>query len=210
VLGAHAFVVRFFGRGGDDRLLVVNLGHDEHFSPAPEPLLAPPTGGAGRCAGRARPRLRRIRDVPARSADGWRLPGESAVLLAPSAEGEEPAGEPWPELDRDRRAAPTIARGRHEGSSAPLPWPGEERAGPDLLTREWLVTNGLGGYASGTVAASPPAASRPARGLPAVALRAHDDAQRRRGGGLPSGRDLPSPGGEEHEETQAPLPARST
>ena len=41
VLGLHAFVVRFFGEGGDDRLLVVNLGHDEHFSPAPEPLAGP-------------------------------------------------------------------------------------------------------------------------------------------------------------------------
>src|SRR5579883_362356 len=38
----------------------------------------------------------------------------------------------------------------------PMPWEGTEesrREGlPDLLSREWLVTNGLGGYASGTVA----------------------------------------------------------
>lgn len=33
-----------------------------------------------------------------------------------------------------------------------LPWPGEDvGASEPLLTREWLVTNGLGGYASGTV-----------------------------------------------------------
>lgn len=33
-----------------------------------------------------------------------------------------------------------------------MPWPGDEPAGPEpLLTREWLVTNGLGGYAAGTV-----------------------------------------------------------
>jgi predicted glycogen debranching enzyme len=33
-----------------------------------------------------------------------------------------------------------------------IPWPGREDSGPDSgLTREWLVTNGLGGYASGTL-----------------------------------------------------------
>jgi predicted glycogen debranching enzyme len=33
-----------------------------------------------------------------------------------------------------------------------MPWPGEDTAEPDpLITREWLVTNGLGGYASGTI-----------------------------------------------------------
>src|SRR6266508_1637988 len=34
-----------------------------------------------------------------------------------------------------------------------LAWPPADAAEPDaLVTREWLVTNGLGGYASGTVA----------------------------------------------------------
>ena len=34
-----------------------------------------------------------------------------------------------------------------------IPWPIEDRDNPDaLVTREWLVTNALGGYASGTVA----------------------------------------------------------
>jgi len=33
-----------------------------------------------------------------------------------------------------------------------IPWPGVGEAGWEtLLSREWLVTNGLGGYASGTV-----------------------------------------------------------
>ena len=34
-----------------------------------------------------------------------------------------------------------------------LPWPPDDVDEPDLLQSEWLVTNGLGGYASGTVAA---------------------------------------------------------
>src|SRR5437764_6392323 len=34
-----------------------------------------------------------------------------------------------------------------------MPWRGAEGATPDLLlSREWLVTNGLGGYSSNTVA----------------------------------------------------------
>ncbi len=42
-LGSHAFLLRFFCTGGD-RLIVVNLGPDLTLAPAPEPLLAPPTG----------------------------------------------------------------------------------------------------------------------------------------------------------------------
>src|ERR671910_468799 len=34
-----------------------------------------------------------------------------------------------------------------------MPWSGDRAPEPEpLVTREWLVTNGLGGYASGTVA----------------------------------------------------------
>ena len=33
-----------------------------------------------------------------------------------------------------------------------IPWPPPDANDPEaLVTREWLVTNGLGGYASGTV-----------------------------------------------------------
>jgi maltooligosyltrehalose trehalohydrolase len=43
VLAADTFVLRFFCNDHqDDRLLVVNLGRDLTFNPAPEPLLAPP------------------------------------------------------------------------------------------------------------------------------------------------------------------------
>src|SRR5262245_43293123 len=39
-----------------------------------------------------------------------------------------------------------------EGPVRRIPWPPPDRDDPDaLVTREWLVTNGLGGYASGTV-----------------------------------------------------------
>jgi maltooligosyltrehalose trehalohydrolase len=43
VLGRRAFVLRYFAeRAEDERLLLVNFGQQVLFSPAPEPLLAPP------------------------------------------------------------------------------------------------------------------------------------------------------------------------
>jgi maltooligosyltrehalose trehalohydrolase len=85
VLGESAFVLRFFAGGTEDRLLLVNLGHTLHLSPAPEPLLAP-VASAGwtlrwssedpRYGGSGMPGLE--------TTDAWRLPAESAVVLAPA------------------------------------------------------------------------------------------------------------------------------
>lgn len=84
VLGAGAFVLRFFGSAGDDRLLIVNLDRDMTYQPAPEPLLAPPAerrwsvlwssedtryGGTGRTEPEVEGR--------------WRITGHAAVLLHP-------------------------------------------------------------------------------------------------------------------------------
>ncbi|HEX3597564.1 MAG TPA: malto-oligosyltrehalose trehalohydrolase [Polyangiaceae bacterium] len=44
VLGAEAFLLRFMGDGGDDRLLLVNLGRDLDVRHQAEPLIAPPAG----------------------------------------------------------------------------------------------------------------------------------------------------------------------
>jgi maltooligosyltrehalose trehalohydrolase len=87
VLGDEAFVLRYFVEGGQDRILVVNLGRDLHLDPAPEPLLAPPAhciweilwssenpqyGGCG---------------TPALDTEeNWQLPGNAAVLLRPRRE----------------------------------------------------------------------------------------------------------------------------
>ncbi|HEV7534054.1 MAG TPA: alpha-amylase family glycosyl hydrolase, partial [Acidimicrobiia bacterium] len=46
VLGPGAFVVRFFGSSGQDRLLIINLGPDLRLVPNPEPLLGPPAEGS--------------------------------------------------------------------------------------------------------------------------------------------------------------------
>ena len=95
VLGKHAFVLRFLADGANNRLLIVNLGHELQLVSCPEPLLAPPIecrwvtmfstedpqyGGNG--------------TGPVESEDdGWRIPPEAAVVLAP--ERDEELGS-WP------------------------------------------------------------------------------------------------------------------
>lgn len=83
VLGAQSFLLRYFAIG-KDRLLIVNLGRDLRLVPAPEPLLAPPDGSQWgviwssedvRYGGGGTP--------PLETEDGWHIPGEAAVLLAP-------------------------------------------------------------------------------------------------------------------------------
>ena len=158
VLGEHAFVLRFFGKDGDDRLLVVNLGADEHLTPAPEPLLAPPEGRPGTVLWSSEAqRYGGDGTFPPDSVDGLAA-ARGGRRRARSRPGhQEPAGEPWPELSK----AAARRSGDHEGQRMKevirrYPWPGEGRAGwADLLSKEWLVTNGLGGYASGTVCGVP-------------------------------------------------------
>jgi maltooligosyltrehalose trehalohydrolase len=85
VLGDDAFLLRFFGDGGDDRLLLVNLGRDLILSEAPEPLLAPPEHHAWRVLlSTESARYGGCGIGPVESDGGWRLPGEAAVLLAPA------------------------------------------------------------------------------------------------------------------------------
>jgi predicted glycogen debranching enzyme len=50
-----------------------------------------------------------------------------------------------------------------------LPWPGRDHPWEDLVTREWLVSNGMGGYASGTICGVP---TRRFHGLLVAALPA--------------------------------------
>jgi maltooligosyltrehalose trehalohydrolase len=84
VLAPGAFVLRFFAEGGDDRLLIINLGRDLHFSPAPEPLLAPPEG----CRWENHWSTEDVRydgcGTPLLDVDGgWQVPGEAAAVLVP-------------------------------------------------------------------------------------------------------------------------------
>lgn len=83
VLGPRAFALRFFGKEGDDRLLVVNLGPDLDLRPAPEPLLAPVKGGAWRLVWSSDdPRYGGPGAVHPCGPDGWQLSGGSALFLS--------------------------------------------------------------------------------------------------------------------------------
>jgi maltooligosyltrehalose trehalohydrolase len=106
VLGAEAFVLRFFGEGGDDRLLLVNLGADLGLNPAPEPLLAPPEGMLWtllwssedtRWGGSGTP--------PLETRNNWCIPGRSAVVMRPAPAGEvrDPAGGDGPSEEEETR-----------------------------------------------------------------------------------------------------------
>lgn len=89
VLGEQAFVLRFFAVDGNDRLLVVNLGPLLEPGIVPEPLLSPPDRDRGweriwssedPCYGGA------AAPAPELENGSWRIPAESATLLA--AHGE--------------------------------------------------------------------------------------------------------------------------
>ncbi|MBK8174986.1 MAG: malto-oligosyltrehalose trehalohydrolase [Rhodospirillales bacterium] len=85
VLGAAAFVLRFFTADGDDRLLLVNLGADLHLDPAPEPLLAPPVGCTWSLAWSSEdPRYGGLGTPAIYSEDNWKMPGNCAVVMQPT------------------------------------------------------------------------------------------------------------------------------
>jgi maltooligosyltrehalose trehalohydrolase len=84
VLAPRAFVLRYFGGDGDDRLLLVNLGRDLHLEVAPEPLLAPPEDQEWTLLWSSEsPSYGTGGTAPVETEAGWFLPGESAVVLRP-------------------------------------------------------------------------------------------------------------------------------
>jgi maltooligosyltrehalose trehalohydrolase len=82
VLGGEAFLLRYFGENGANRLLLVNLGDDLHLDAAPEPLLAPPEHSGWELLWSSEdPRYEGSGTPPVYSEANWRLPAHSAVLL---------------------------------------------------------------------------------------------------------------------------------
>lgn len=108
VLGPRAFVIRFFHGGVGDRLLLVNFGTDQFLDRAPEPLLAPPQGHAwGVCWSSDDPAYGGTGTAHPEVRDGWRLPGEAAIVMAP-----EPV--PPDHAQVDRKASEKLAKERRE------------------------------------------------------------------------------------------------
>jgi maltooligosyltrehalose trehalohydrolase len=84
VLGPLAFAIRFFGEGGDSRLLLLNLGRDLYPMPGAEPLLAPPPGMDWTALWFSEhPRYEGFAIPPLEEGYQWRLAGNSALVLAP-------------------------------------------------------------------------------------------------------------------------------
>lgn len=86
VLSPTGFVLRFFTPDyRDDRLLVVNLGTDLDFNPAPEPLLAPPEErGWTKLWSSDDPEYGGCGTPQLDTEENWRIPGQAAVLLGPA------------------------------------------------------------------------------------------------------------------------------
>jgi maltooligosyltrehalose trehalohydrolase len=92
VIGPEAFLLRWLSPDGNDRLLIINLGREFHWSSLSEPLMAPPVG----CEWRLRFSSNHPRyggsGVAAISMVNLTIPGHTAVLLTPQlapAEGGE-------------------------------------------------------------------------------------------------------------------------
>ena len=83
ILSADALVVRFFSPSQDeDRLLVVNLGADLIYKPAPEPLLAPPSHRYWHlCWSSDDPRYGGPGIINPCDVNGWHIPGTSATFF---------------------------------------------------------------------------------------------------------------------------------
>jgi maltooligosyltrehalose trehalohydrolase len=86
VLGGTAFVLRFFGGGGDDRLLLVNLSSDLTLKPMPEPLLAPPAGRVWQLTWSSEDVRYGGSGTPPFDGDHpWTLPGHAALVMTAGA-----------------------------------------------------------------------------------------------------------------------------
>ena len=89
VLANETFLLRFFGEDGDDRLLIVNYGHEFNPSSAAEPLLAPPAIGHWRILWSSEDLKYGGYGIAAfETARGLHIPGHTAVVLAPADAGE--------------------------------------------------------------------------------------------------------------------------
>jgi maltooligosyltrehalose trehalohydrolase len=82
VLWSEAFLLRFFGADGDDRLLIINLGMDLHLSPAPEPLLAPPENAEWNLLWSSEEPIYGGSGTPPVNSENWEIPGHAALVFS--------------------------------------------------------------------------------------------------------------------------------
>jgi len=91
ILGPHAFVLRFFGKDSQDRLLFVNLGTDLTVAPVAEPLLAPRTGTIWQLLWSSEsPNYGGLGTGPVLTEQGWHICGQAACVLESRVQTEAP------------------------------------------------------------------------------------------------------------------------
>jgi maltooligosyltrehalose trehalohydrolase len=84
VLGPASFVLRYFSKENDDRLLLVNLGDSQVLRPASEPILAPPPSCSWETLWTSEaPRYGGAGSIAVGTQEQWMLPAESTVALQP-------------------------------------------------------------------------------------------------------------------------------
>ncbi|HET9368235.1 MAG TPA: DUF3459 domain-containing protein, partial [Candidatus Udaeobacter sp.] len=87
VIGPGSFVLRYFSKDDDDRLLLVNFGERQVLHPASDPLLAPPLGYMWEMLWTSEsPRYGGTSSVAVANQEQWILPAESTVALRPARE----------------------------------------------------------------------------------------------------------------------------
>ena len=86
VIGPAAFLLRYIDADLGDRLLVVNLDCDLDFSPAREPLIAPPVGQRWRLAWSSESPEYGGQGTPPLKVDApWMIPGGCALFFVPDS-----------------------------------------------------------------------------------------------------------------------------
>jgi maltooligosyltrehalose trehalohydrolase len=88
VFGSEAFLLRYLGDAGVDRLLLVNLGRDLEWSPITDPLLVPPAGTEWRVLWSSESPRYGGAGTGSLNWPKWYIPGHAAIVLAstPSAD----------------------------------------------------------------------------------------------------------------------------
>ena len=82
VLAGEAFLLRYLGVAGDDRLLLINLGRDLECRPASEPLLAPPAGASWKLLWSSENPRYGGTGTGSLDPRSWYIPGHAAIVLA--------------------------------------------------------------------------------------------------------------------------------
>jgi maltooligosyltrehalose trehalohydrolase len=82
VIGPEALALRWFDDGGDDRLLLLNLGRDIDWYPIAEPLTAAPRGRTWQLIWSSEDLRYGGSGTPAADEKQWHVPSHTANLLA--------------------------------------------------------------------------------------------------------------------------------